>query len=148
MSEEKKGDAPRADAVVQIETDNGNRKASPTVPKIDVTRNMFFAHFAALLQKRVRYFLRDSKSIVFQLVIPAVAIILGMILLTGATFESPDKLTLTYDVAGVVWWIAMWCRGGGSDPEALSVSTACWSLHQVHASQQRRPEAARAVHQC
>lgn len=45
------------------------------------SRGMFWVHFKALLAKRTTYGLRDKKSQFFQLIVPTLLFLLGLILL-------------------------------------------------------------------
>ena len=62
-----------------------------------IQQGAFCRHFSALFRKRVAYFLRDWKSIGLQMVIPILAVLVGLsIANTGATFNLPDlEMTLS-----------------------------------------------------
>lgn len=45
------------------------------------SRGMFWVHFKALLAKRATYGMRDKKSQFFQLIVPTLLFLLGLILL-------------------------------------------------------------------
>ena len=52
-------------------------------------------HFRALFRKRLRYALRDRKAVCFQLVIPIIALLLGLILLKTAPIHVPPERVLS-----------------------------------------------------
>lgn len=54
---------------------------SPDCDPHGVSRGMFWLHFKALLAKRATYGLRDKKSQFFQLIVPTLLFLLGLVLL-------------------------------------------------------------------
>jgi hypothetical protein len=52
-------------------------------------------HFKALFMKRFRFALRDKKAVCFQLVIPILALLLGLIFLKTAPIRVPPEAILS-----------------------------------------------------
>lgn len=54
---------------------------SPDCDPHRASRGMFWVHFKALLAKRATYGLRDKKSQFFQLIVPTLLFLMGLVLL-------------------------------------------------------------------
>ncbi len=52
-------------------------------------------HFRALFRKRFRYALRDKKAVCFQLVIPIIALMFGLLLIKTAPIHVPPEAVLS-----------------------------------------------------
>ena len=57
-------------------------------------KRVFFTHTKALLKKRLIYGMRDKKSLCFQMVIPTILVLLGMVLLTIRSNADQPSIVL------------------------------------------------------
>ncbi len=55
---------------------------------------VFFRHFGALFQKRLRYAMRDKRVLIFQLLIPVAALLVGLLLLNSVSLATPPSIPL------------------------------------------------------
>lgn len=83
-----------------------------------VSRSAFWVHFKALYTKRLRMAQRDRKTIIFQLLIPAVFLFFGLLLLTLK--PHPDQLSVTLTTS---YFNPLLGGGGGGGPIPFYLSS-------------------------
>lgn len=61
---------------------------------------IFMVHFKALLAKRAKYGMRDKKSLFFQLIVPTLLFLFGLVLLRGRSERRSTAGLWTLEACG------------------------------------------------